>query len=179
MYSPLMEGHNWYREARDYCQSLADEFNLPLANVVGALAALSPGTSWDRNKLETRWLLAILAGHKVAKFKFTTYGANVLKAERIAKGETGLFNPKTGPKTYYFFLCIMDPENNQHVCIDRHAYRIATGLEYKYLTPKQYNAIAEHYRKHARKLGIKPMELQAVLWVDYRKKLEKINDVPF
>jgi hypothetical protein len=173
------EGANWYPEALAYCEGLSTKYQIPLANVVGALSALSPGTNWERNKLETGWLLAGIKGIKVPKFKFTTYGANVIKAERIALGEDPmkLLNPKTGPKTFYFYLCILGC--NQSVCIDRHAYTIATGETYKGLTPKQYRLVAEHYQKSAKRLGVMPSQLQAVLWVDYRNKLQKDLEVPF
>ena len=175
------EGANWYPEALAYCKELSAKYGIPLANVVGALAALSPASSWERNKQETDWLLAGIKGIKVPKFKFTTYGANVIKAERIALGEDPmkLLNPKTGPKTYYFYWSIMGC--SESVCIDRHAYTIATGEPYKGLKPKQYRLVADHYKRAAKRLNVMPSQLQAVLWVDYRNKLTKTLDkeIPF
>lgn len=175
------EGADWYPQAKAFCHDLANRYGMPLETVAGILSALSPGTNWDRNKLETEWLIRLHKGEKVAKFKFTTYGANVIKGEKIAAGLSPYeaFKERTGPKTFHFFHCILG--SAEHICIDRHAYAIATGEAYKGLTPKQYREVADHYRRAAKRLGITPSTLQAVLWVDYRNKLSKSldTDVPF
>lgn len=177
-------GLNWYREARQWATDTATATGYPLEVVVGVLAALSPGTNWDRNKFEAERLLRINKGENVPKFMFTTYGANVIKAEQIALGTLApfdAFKEHTGPKTYYFFRCILFPDSPEYVCIDRHAYTIATGDTYKGLTPKQYRLVADHYKRAAKRLNVMPSQLQAVLWVDYRNKLTKTLDkeIPF
>ncbi len=178
-------GLNWYREANQYCQNLADSHSIDLKIVVGIVSALSPASNWERNKQEAKWLIESYQGHKVAKFKFVTYGQNVVKAQKIVSGELHpdkAFNEKTGAKTYHFYNAILEPENANWVVIDRHAYAIATGKTYSVgLKGKQYRLIADKYKRAAKRLNIVPSKLQAVLWVGYRNKLaQKVaNDNPF
>lgn len=167
-------GLNWYREAHDFCVKVAEKYCLPLNKVCGVVSALSPGTNWEQNKKDSVNLIESFLGSE-RKFKFTTYGQNVVKAFRIlretASPET-FFNLKTGAKTYNFYFNILDPANGEYVTIDRHAYTIATGETYKGLTPKTYRTIAAHYIASAKRLGILPSQLQAALWVDYRQKMD-------
>lgn len=162
------EGLNWYKEANSFCRGLSSRYSVSVETVAGVLAALSPASNWERNKQETDWLLATIAGKKVTPFKFVTYGKNVAKATLIAKGVLdpySAFSEKTGPKTFNFFWCIVNPDSPDYVCIDRHAYTIATGKVYTGLKTAPYRKIAEMYRKAAKKLAILPSQLQAVLWV--------------
>lgn len=165
-------GKDWYRQANEFCRSVATKYDIELPVVCAILSALSPGTNWEVNKRDCEGLIVANKGGKY-RFRFTTYGQNVIKAQRIYKGELSpfeAFNPKTGAKTYNFFLNVLNPENPVPVTIDRHTYTVATGETYKGLTPKQYGLIVEHYHKAASKLGILASELQAVLWVSYREK---------
>ena len=167
-------GLNWYFEAHEFCQKVATQYGLPIEKVCAVVSALSPGTNWEQNKKDTVHLIESLHGNR-RQFKFTTYGQNVVKAFRILEENAmpeSFFSMKTGPKTYNFFRNIWQPGNPDYVTIDRHAYTIATAKEYRQLTPKQYRDIAEHYMRAADKLDVLPSQLQATLWVDYRKKQE-------
>ena len=169
-------GLNWYREGNEWCKRVAEGHNLSLVTVCAIVSALSPGTNWEQNKRDA---LAIIKGKK--GYRPTTYGRNVAKARTILKDGVPRFSIKTGPKTYNFFHALVNPETTEHVVIDRHAYVIATGKPYIGVRGKQYDLIAKRYKRAAKKLGILPTELQAVLWVDYRHKENiKFNiDVPF
>lgn len=175
-------GLNWYNDANEFCTKIAEKYSLPLDRVCGVVSALSPGTNWEQNKKDAVNLIEAFLGLSDRKFKFTTYGQNVIKAQRILEETTRnpetFFNLKTGAKTYNFYFNILNPQDANYVTIDRHAYRIATGKEYKAITPKQYAEIAEHYKRAAKKLGVSPAQLQAALWVDYRKK-QSINFAEF
>ncbi len=169
----LRDGLAWYQTANSFCQSLAGKYALDCSKVCAILSALSPATNYEQNKKDTEGLIRLLTG-RIQSYTCTTYGPNVRKARAIFEANDNyiqFFNLKTGPKTYNFFLNVSNPIGNE-VTIDRHAYRIATGLEYKHLTVKQYDILADHYRKAAKVLGILPLELQAVLWIDYRVKQE-------
>lgn len=169
-------GINWYREGNLWCQRVADEYDLSLVTVCGIVSALSPATNWLQNKRDAINIIERKRGYKCG-----TYGANVAKARAILKTGIPQFNVKTGPKTYNFFYNLLEPDNSAFICIDRHAFTIATGEPYVGMTPKRYRDIAEQYRKASVKLCLLPNELQAVLWVDYRHKQNiKFNiDVPF
>ncbi len=169
----LKDGLQWYKNANEFCQSIATKYSIDLPKVCGILSALSPATNYEQNKKDTEGLIRLLTG-RIQAYTCTTYGPNVRKARSIFstdKSPLDFFSLKTGPKTYNFYLNVLNPIGNE-VTIDRHAYRIATGNEPKSMTIKQYNVLADHYRKASTKLGILPLELQAVLWIDYRVKQE-------
>lgn len=169
-------GISWYVDANLFARKVAEQYNKPLKTVCAVISALSPATNWEQNKADT---IGLISGKK--GYKCGTYGRNVAKAREILKTNEALFSPKTGAKTYNFFYNIWQPENPDYVCIDRHAYLIATNDIYTGLTPKQYEKVANHYRKSAKKLGVLPNQLQSVLWVDYRLKeqIQFANKCPF
>jgi hypothetical protein len=165
-------GLNWYVDANKFCREVSEKHGIPLPNVCAIVSALSPGVEWSRNKQEA---LQLIRGKRSG---FTTYGQNVIKAIKALThpNPIELFSPKTGAKTYNFFMAILQPERSDTVVIDRHAFRVATGKDYVGgLKPGQYRIIADHYIKAARKLGILPNQLQAVLWVWYRNNNSRTN----
>lgn len=165
-----LDGLSWYVNTRLHCQQLADRYGIDLPRVVAIFSALSPSTNFEQNKKDCENLIKGNGG-KIGRYKFQTYGANVIKAQNIFSNllePDKAFSLKTGAKTFSFYRNILKPNDCEHVTIDRHAFRIATGDDYKGLSPKQYRLIAEHYKKAAIKLGIIPCQLQAVLWVNYR-----------
>jgi hypothetical protein len=168
----------WYHRAHEFCKTLAQKHNLELAIVCGIVSALSPSCNWEQNKKDARRLVE---GKRTG---FVTYKRNVQKAIAILNRKImpdQAFNPLTGAKTYNFFHNLLCPHCDHHVTIDRHAFRIATGEEYSRIHPALYERVANHYRKHAKKLGIRPLELQATLWVSYRKEnnILQTENVPF
>lgn len=166
--STIKDGLTWYNEANKYCNVLAIQYNKPIDVVCAILSALSPATNYEQNKKDT---LNLLAGTK--GYRCSTYGSNVSKARLIVSGKlspANAFSLKTGPKTYNFYRNVLHPDSNEYCTIDRHAYAIVTDDTHIHLTPKRYELIAGHYKRAANKLGIKPCQLQAVLWVDYRNK---------
>jgi hypothetical protein len=142
-------GMHWYYSANEFCKKVSEQYSLPIETVCAVVSSLSPGTNWEQNKKDSVNLIESFYGND-RKFKFTTYGQNVLKAYKIleqkAKPET-FFNLKTGAKTFNFFFNLWQPENPEFVTIDRHASTIATGESYTGLTQKQYKNIATHYMK--------------------------------
>ena len=106
-------------------------------------------------------------------------------------------------KTSSFFLNILQPTNNNYVTIDRHTIKIAlNGYFYnssKYtgpglfdgiidngpedietiiaLTEKRYKLIRDCFKTAGRKLGLRGLELQSIVWIAYRNKYIGIFDV--
>jgi hypothetical protein len=168
-----LDGINWYNEASDFCRKVSNKYNIDLAKVTAIKSALSPGCNYETNKKDLIALIEINKGIRRKGYKFSTYGQNVIKAQKIFEGillPENAFNVKTGAKTYNFFYNMLLPSSAEYVTIDRHAFRIATGLEYGQITPKQYREIAEHYTTSANKIGILPNQLQSVLWVNFRNE---------
>ena len=167
------EGLEWYQQAHEFCKQVSLKYNVELPKVCGILSALSPATNWEANKRDCINLIKVNGNAYSKQFKFTTYGQNVLKAQDIFRSvinPDNAFNPKTGAKTYNFYHNVLHPTNETYVTIDRHAYTIATNNVYKHLTPKQYGIVADHYRRSADKVKLLPNQLQAILWVSYRKQ---------
>ena len=170
------KGANWYFEANHFARNVAKSYQVDFKKVCAILSALSPGVNWEQNKKETVTLIRINQGLHTKKFNFSTYGHNVVKAQKIYDGDIDpdkAFSLKTSPKTYNFYHNIVHPESPDYVTIDRHAFRIATGEEYDRISPKQYRELAAHYKRAAKRLGILPNILQSVLWEWYRE--ENVN----
>lgn len=74
----ITQGLQWYKEANELCQKLAEKYSLPVSKVVGVFSALSPGTNFEQNKRDAEAIISGKSGHKC-----TTYGANVAKARAI------------------------------------------------------------------------------------------------
>lgn len=156
------QGMSWYQTAHD------------LAGVVGGgdydkgagiIAALSANTGWGQNR---KLALAISAGQEVGHFP------KVLdKVKRIMAGEPVLMVLGNGQKTINFFLNIADPEACGAVTIDRHAHDIARGQVWGNTNRglgvnTRYAILADAYRQAAQRRGVKPHEMQAVTWCQWR-----------
>lgn len=159
----------WYHKARVGCAKMAQRHGVSLSSVVGIIAALSPGCSWERNIADTQNLLT----HGNTASGFGTYGPNVKKARRILAGEKSL-KVLGGQKVTNFYMCIMRPWSRIPVCIDRHAMTTVVGHK---LTSKERSAMAKTaqyrkletmYREAAAIAGMRPSEIQAAAWVAQR-----------
>ena len=158
------EGRAWYRVANGVADMISG------GNVragAGVLAALSPQKSWPANiKLAED---AITSGTARGHVKDA-----LAKAERIMLGEDPLLVLPVDSKTYNFYRCIVDPEDAESVCIDRHAHDIVAGERYgdrdRGLSSKRrYATVALAYRLAANRLDELPSVVQAVTWVVWRE----------
>ena len=178
------ESLNWYKETNTFATHLSELFNLNSnVKVCGIISALSPAVNWERNKVDTHNFLALADANSseetILRGKFGTYKNNVLKAIEIynlksptAKKIGEILLGKTGLKTMSFFYNIYDLNNEEIVTIDRHAVKVANNV-YKgggvSVSKNQYKLTEKAYIKVAKKLNIKPYQLQAVVWVKYRQ----------
>ena len=163
-------GHNWYRIANALARRLD-----PIAPVqaAGVIAALSPMMDWDRNMM-----LAIRA-YEDGEASGALFG-NVRKANAIMAGADPL-EILGGKKVRNFFAAIANPESEEAVCIDRHAFDIAMGRVTNDKTRGAlsrkgvYEEFQDAYRRAAKVLtketGVHhtPSEVQAVTWVAWRR----------
>lgn len=170
----------WYRTAQEWARSMADRYSLPLASVVGAVAALSPQQSWEEQLTYTP--LVLEAFRQGRALPGPGFKANKAKAWRILSGERPA-DVLSGAKVRAFFSCIMVATDyympHENVCIDRHAWAIAAGMEAAglSLTDKRYRETAEAYRSAAGALRLAfpelaheltPAGVQALTWVWWR-----------
>ena len=168
-YDQYLEGLTWYDDARNYAKHLSQVSGLPFITVSAVIAALSPMSPWERNKLD-----ALMMVTNNTKHKYTTFGANVAKARRLLKMSdySAIVDELNGLKTIAFFDNIYN-EESEHITVDSHMLSIAYGKklsksERPSMTKSLYQSIESGIRKFADQLNLRPYELQAILWVTWR-----------
>lgn len=166
----LYEGANWYRRARIRAYDISRYTGMPLLNVCGVIAALSPRNKWERNLIDAH---ALCSGFT---HKYGTFGANVRKAKAIlnAHNTAEICKILGGRKTKSFFLNLYDADSS-HVTVDVHMHLAALGEYIKEenrpsLTNRRYTEIEEAIKTIAKNYnGWKPHEVQAVIWLAWRE----------
>lgn len=152
-------GNAWYPNALSLCRFL-DASNPQRA--AGVLAALSANKRWaDNVDLAMKAFTVGPEGHLPDALE---------KVRKILAGASPLDVLPQGRKTWWFYVCIVDPDHPTGVVVDRHAHDVAVGRQYGdsnrgLSTVKRYDIIADAYREAARKLGLQPMVLQATVWL--------------
>lgn len=183
-----------YERYRLICQTIAERHGYSLEIACGVFSALSPNNEYHGN---IRDLEAVLvnerAGRSLDDFRVATYGNNKRKAWRIAKGQP-VRDAITALKTWNFFNNVFDPSNPDYVTVDGHMYwcwtgkagtvkglrgsdRSATGLRGTPTLGKSlYGEISGDIKGLALALGIIPCQLQAILWVTWKRLHRRAYD---
>jgi len=143
--------------------------------VVAVTAALSPANKWHRNKKEAETMIQVYShGGDPNTVSSCTYSRN--KARAIEALERGL-EVLSGDKTVSFAANILEPEDESIVTIDRHVYNATLGERLvktnrgPKVTPKRYREAAQTFIDVAGHLGIRPNQLQAIVWLTWRREL--------
>lgn len=168
----VREGMAWYNKAYELCETLAGDYNYSPGKVAGVMAIISPGMTWEENISAPERILNLHNNgiRWEAWAGFSTYPANLQKAQRVLDGD---YSAVSGRKVTSFYGNICGAFDA--VTVDRWALRIAVGnlhLSGSQIVPggqKCYNAIADAYRAAADLAGINPCDMQAVTWVAYRR----------
>lgn len=175
----LEYGREWYREANDVLQQIADKYGLPIHAVAGAASALSPNVRWGRTIENT--IILIEQGEDGV---VTAYGHNKAKALLMLNGAdpAPLFTPDT--KTHAFYFNLLRPTTSDLVTIDSHAVRVALGENIPaddtpayYRTSPKYRVMSDAYKRAAEMIQVLtgevllPLQVQAVAWVTGRRTL--------
>jgi len=171
-------GEMWYRDA--HIQSFA----VGRGNVergAGIIAALSPRAPWDDNLAAARRLAETGESWEKNTLHPQDKGQVAVqntKALRILAGEHPL-DVLGGMKERSFYHNILDPENPEHITIDKHAHDIAMGIPQgvRRTTPElgldakgRYQHFSDAYRTASEVTGIViPNILQATTWVTHRE----------
>ena len=173
----VAHGLTWYADALKECQDMADCHRLPLAIVVGVVAALSPTNRWQRNLVDAHYMCkAFVNGGYVEDTAPCTYKTMRDKAWKIlSDGVTqdadDIAKTLNGPKITDFFWCIM----GQDVCvIDGHAWCIAnadrrTMQEVPSIGKKLRKELQAAYSKAGKRHGMTAFEMQAATWVTWKR----------
>lgn len=174
------EGLKWYATAHADAQAIADRHGISLEQAAGVIASISPGLSWGLNVTQAdRFVGAFKAGQKLPMIG--AYGLrNMAKALGILQGGDPLYylNADSGPKTRAFYLNILSPETSEEVTVDRHA-KCAAFMAFEdreklgIVRIHEYAYIAKHYRIIAKRYGLLPHQLQAIVWITWKRMIEE------
>ncbi|MFD8117075.1 DUF7178 family protein [Streptomyces microflavus] len=156
----VQRGRSWYLTAHQLADMISEGH---VQAGAGVIAALSANKSWPENEKLARRAFDVgeASGH---------VGDALAKAAKIMAGMDPAEVLPMSAKTGNFYRCILDPEDAEAVCIDRHAHDIAVGETYgnrdRGLSAKsRYALVAHAYREAAMRLGELPSTVQAVTWV--------------
>lgn len=158
-------GLNWYSDAQNLAISMAEEFGVSLEIAASVIAATSPRTIWSFNVKHAR---AILAGEDAPS---GAMGANDKRGrDCLILGFDGLGN---GPKVNAFARNIAG--DLHHVTIDMWAFAAAMGdhaTTAMLARRGAYDSIAHAFRDAADQYGVKPAQMQAIVWVAIRGRAD-------
>lgn len=174
--SPILEqGLGWYQSAKMEALRLSQAYFLAsYRHAAGVISVLSPAVKWEVNLRDAE---TACAARKGEDFKVSTYRQFKQKAIAIRDGDhpKKWINPKTAPKTWAFYQCISNPESKNYVVIDRHALAAAMGRN---LTDKERSSVLKRvgayewwsgrYKEAAAEVGVLPLQMQAVVWLQWR-----------
>lgn len=182
---------NWYKEAYEFCFDLSLTHNVnttpnkkvSIMQVAGIVAALSPLTSWERNKqlaveffnlartgnVNDLKCLGLSKNKAISIFLMSQFWDKDKHNKELIKKVLG------GKKTSAFFENIFHYDTSKLVTIDRHALSIALGFKLSNeqfkshsMTKAQYQFFSDCYIKAANKLNIAPLQVQSVTWTTLR-----------
>jgi len=173
------EGMLAYERYHDTMQRIAAAYQFPFKSVVGAFCALSPNNDYVGN---LRSLVTLLKGWEngfaAEKLTVSTYNACKFRAWRCLAGEDFLSFTK-GPKTRAFYHNILDPSDDAYITIDGHMYCVWAGKRMTMVAVAwqrfNYKHVELDFKRCAFRLGIRPCQLQGVLWFTWKR----INRVLF
>mgnify|MGYP006275620581 FL=1 len=159
-------GVTWYPRANAIAVRHARSFGLPVSDVSGVIAALSPLTPWDDNLDAAE---ALLNGNDAQLQRLHGLSRNQAKARRIAFGGEPAADVLSGSKVLGFHFSIMLRPGA--VCIDRHIWNAVKrfGLASQVPTANARRAIERAFRMLASEYQVPTYALQAVVWIVQRR----------
>lgn len=194
-------GTEWYDNARQYIDTLAERTNRTPEQVAAVMAAFSPRTAWDPNMTQaTHFLLNYDPNDPDAMTdkNWPGLGENLERAKRIVAGpgdhdsvlEALQGAGKDAPKITSFYKNFMGDEDA--VTMDTWMARAIFGEDLD-LAPGDesqkalgwagaYDKMADVIRRAAADIGITPRALQAIIWTqvnptaDYREMTPELYE---
>ena len=170
----ICEGKAWYSEAMEFAKYLSVNFNVSQVVSAGVISALSPNNKWERNKIDAFNLLQAHAdGRDADSVKVCTYNANKARAMGILMGDVKMLRKARKTHAFALNVGVMD---ESVVTIDKWMVRafLTTSQTPKdtptALTSAQYDRLSAHFCRVAKRMGYKPYELQAIMWVTIRNR---------
>jgi hypothetical protein len=155
---------DWYYVLHDYAKNLAERTGLTLLQTSGVISALSPMVMFSTNLRDAE---RFCSTRSIANL--STYKKQRMKALEIlgTKTEAEVLKILNGNKTKSFFLNIYKPQKSNDVTIDTWMIRF---FGFENITPKRYSDASKEIQNVALEMGLKPHQIQALLWVGMRGK---------
>ena len=171
--SDIETGRASYRKYNRIMCKLAAHCSTSTRTASAVFASLSPNNDYSGN---LRDAFKLLSAHRdkrnIGDFTVSTYGQNKVKAWRIAGGCDPL-ELIVANKTRNFFLNVYNPDDPHPVTIDGHILNAWRGRRENLVglkfPPKLYQTVAVDVRNLAAKQDMLPCQLQAILWVTWRR----------
>lgn len=162
LFCEKVDGTGWYARARNLALELSPE---DVWRGAGVLAALSPWKQWDQNVIIAR--RAFETGVATGNMP----GHNAI-AQRILDGEHPL-DVMGGQKTRSFTIAIATAGRGEVATVDGHAYDAAHlqshAWESRRINKGDFDEIAAAYAEVADYLGLAVNDLQAIVWVAWKR----------
>lgn len=158
-------GRAWYREAKAIARQLGRQHGLTANRAAAVIAALSPRQRWSVNIAQAERLLAGAPG------PYSAFPRQLEKARAIIDGARPS-DVLSGVKERAFWRAIAGDKDS--VTVDRWAIQTATGetgaRAYNALNKDNgaRGAIARAFTEAAARVGERPREFQAILWIQER-----------
>jgi len=175
--SDVSYGVEWYDKAKRMASWIAKETNIPETTVIGVMAALSPNNRWERNCKDALTMCqAWISGYTTDDFKVSCYNKMKQKAWSILEDDLttddDILTRLNGQKIRSFYSNIRGLDE---VTIDGHALNIARGRregltsDKTNMGKKQYRELQLAYVTAAKRVKVKPHELQAITWTTWKR----------
>ena len=175
--SDVSDGVEWYDRAKRMAAWIAKETSIPETTVIGVMAALSPNNRWERNCKDALTMCqAWINGDTTDDFKVSCYNTMKQKAWSILEDDLttdeDILSRLNGQKIRSFYSNIRGLDE---VTIDGHALNIARGKregltsDKTNMGKKQYRELQAAYVTAAKRVKVKPHELQAITWTTWKR----------
>ena len=175
--SDVSDGVEWYDRAKRMAAWIAKETNIQETTVIGVMAALSPNNRWERNCKDALTMCqAWISGDTTDDFKVSCYNTMKQKAWSILEDDLttdeNILTRLNGQKIRSFYSNIRGLDE---VTIDGHALNIARGKregltsDKTNMGKKQYRELQAAYVTAAKRVKVKPHELQAITWTTWKR----------
>jgi len=165
-------GLGWYGVGHDLCRDMASTYGVTTATAAGVVAAYSPQTGWaDNIRLATTALEVAATTGRTDLIGGHTQDA-CTKVSRILQGADP-FTVLGGRKVRSFYPNLLYPHRSGPVTADRHFADMVFGrrgaaADRVLELAGVYALITASCRTVARQLGLRPHDLQAIDWVQWR-----------
>jgi hypothetical protein len=163
----IKQGLQWYKKANSEANNIAKKYDLDVYKVSQVISALSPRNKWSQNIKDANKLCeAFTLGLHPTDIKVCTFHSNKFKAFNILSNNINITNNSL--KTYNFVNNIAYL-SSEHVTVDiwhlRASFKNNIKINNANIGKIAYKQIKDITINIANKLGLKPYDLQAIIWI--------------